>query len=88
MKKLFLLGKSVFFDPRRQLKEHDEFAGVKFPCLPPRGKVAPQGRMRGGCAGVALDLPDSMEKGTTLTAVPAYTFDGATPESAALPIQL
>lgn len=38
--------------------------------------------------GVALDLPDSMEKGTTLTAVPAYTFDGATPESAALPIQL
>lgn len=34
--------------------------------------------------GVALDLPDSMEKGTTLTAVPAYTFDGATPESAAL----
>lgn len=38
--------------------------------------------------GVALDLPDSMEKGTTLTAVPAYTFDGATPESAALHIQL
>ena len=38
--------------------------------------------------GVAPDLPDSMEKGTTLTAVPAYTFDGATPESAALPIQL
>lgn len=38
--------------------------------------------------GVALNLPDSMEKGTTLTAVPAYTFDGATPESAALHIQL
>lgn len=38
--------------------------------------------------GVALDLPDSMEKGTPLTAVPAYTFDGATPESTALPIQL
>ena len=50
--------------------------------------MAPQGRMRGGCAGVALDLPDSMEKVTTLTAVPAYTFDGATPESAALHIQL
>ena len=50
--------------------------------------MAPQGRMRGGCAGVALDLPDSMEKGTPLTAVPAYTFDGATPESAALHIQL
>lgn len=33
--------------------------------------------------GVALDLPDSMEKGTTLTAVPA-----STPESAALHIQL
>lgn len=31
--------------------------------------------------GVALDLPDSMEKGTTLTAVPAYTFDGATPKA-------
>ena len=28
--------------------------------------------------GVSLDLPDSMEKGTTLTAVPEYTFDGAT----------
>ena len=34
--------------------------------------------------GVALDLPDSMEKGSTLTATPEYTFDGATPESAAL----
>lgn len=34
--------------------------------------------------GVALDLPDSMEKGSTLTAIPEYTFDGATPESAAL----
>lgn len=34
--------------------------------------------------GVSLDLPDSMEKGTTLTAVPEYTFDGATPESADL----
>lgn len=34
--------------------------------------------------GVALDLPDSMEKGSTLTATPEYTFDGATPESSAL----
>lgn len=34
--------------------------------------------------GVSLDLPDSIEKGTTLTAVPEYTFDGATPESADL----
>ena len=34
--------------------------------------------------GVALDLPDSMEKGSTLTATPEYTFDGATPESATL----
>lgn len=34
--------------------------------------------------GVALDLPDSLEKGSTLTATPEYTFDGATPESAAL----
>ena len=34
--------------------------------------------------GVALNLPDSMEKGTTLTATPEYTFDGATPESATL----
>lgn len=34
--------------------------------------------------GVALDLPDSMEKGSTITATPEYTFDGATPESAAL----
>ena len=34
--------------------------------------------------GVALDLPDSMEKGTTLAATPEYTFDGATPESATL----
>lgn len=34
--------------------------------------------------GVSLDLPDSMEKGATLTAVPEYTFDGATPESADL----
>ena len=34
--------------------------------------------------GVALNLPDSMEKGTTLTATPEYAFDGATPESAAL----
>lgn len=34
--------------------------------------------------GVALDLPDSMEKGSTLTATPEYTFDGETPESAAL----
>lgn len=35
--------------------------------------------------GVALDLPDSMEKGTTLTAVPAYTFDGATPKAPPFP---
>lgn len=34
--------------------------------------------------GVALDLPDSMEKGSTITATPEYTFDGATPESAEL----
>lgn len=34
--------------------------------------------------GVALDLPDSLEKGSTITATPEYTFDGATPESAAL----
>ena len=34
--------------------------------------------------GVALDLPDSMEKGSTLTATPEYTFDGETPESAVL----
>ena len=34
--------------------------------------------------GVALDLPDSMEKGSTITATPEYSFDGATPESAAL----
>lgn len=34
--------------------------------------------------GVSLDLPDSMEKGATLTAAPEYTFDGATPESADL----
>ncbi len=34
--------------------------------------------------GVALDLPDSMEKGSTITATPEYTFDGATPESSAL----
>lgn len=34
--------------------------------------------------GVTLNLPDSMEKGTTLTATPEYAFDGATPESAAL----
>lgn len=34
--------------------------------------------------GVALDLSDSMEKGSTLTATPEYTFDGATPESSAL----
>lgn len=34
--------------------------------------------------GVALNLPDSMEKGTTLTATPEYTFDGSTPESASL----
>lgn len=34
--------------------------------------------------GVALNLPDSIEKGSTLTATPEYTFDGATPESAAL----
>ena len=34
--------------------------------------------------GVALDLPDSMEKGTAITATPEYAFDGATPESAAL----
>ena len=34
--------------------------------------------------GVALNLPDSMEKGSTITATPEYTFDGATPESAAL----
>ena len=34
--------------------------------------------------GVALDLPDSMEKGSTITATPEYIFDGATPESAAL----
>lgn len=34
--------------------------------------------------GVALNLPDSMEKGSTITATPEYAFDGATPESAAL----
>ena len=34
--------------------------------------------------GVALNLPDSMEKGSTITATPEYTFDGATPESSAL----
>ena len=34
--------------------------------------------------GVALSLPDSMEKGSTLIATPEYTFDGATPESATL----
>ena len=34
--------------------------------------------------GVALDLPDSLEKGSTITATPEYTFDCATPESAAL----
>lgn len=34
--------------------------------------------------GVALDLPDSLEKGSTITATPEYTFDGATPESATL----
>lgn len=34
--------------------------------------------------GVALNLPDSIEKGSTLTATPEYTFDGATPESAEL----
>lgn len=34
--------------------------------------------------GVALNLPDSIEKGSTLTATPEYTFDGATPESSAL----
>lgn len=34
--------------------------------------------------GVALDLPDSLEKGSTITATPEYTFDGATPEGAAL----
>ena len=34
--------------------------------------------------GVALDLPDSLEKGSTITATPEYTFDGATPESASL----
>lgn len=34
--------------------------------------------------GVALDLPDSLEKGTVITAEPEYIFDGATPESAAL----
>lgn len=34
--------------------------------------------------GVALDLPDSMEKGSTITAMPEYSFDGATPESASL----
>ena len=34
--------------------------------------------------GVALNLPDSLEKGSTITATPEYTFDGATPESAAL----
>ena len=34
--------------------------------------------------GVALDLPDSLEKGSTITATPEYAFDGATPESAAL----
>ena len=33
--------------------------------------------------GVVLDLPDSLEKGSTLTATPEYTFDGSTPESAA-----
>ncbi len=34
--------------------------------------------------GVALNLPNSMEKGSTRTATPEYTFDGATPESATL----
>lgn len=34
--------------------------------------------------GVALDLPDSLEKGAVITAEPEYIFDGATPESATL----
>lgn len=42
---------------------------------------------RDGPGGVVF-MGKIQEKGTTLTAVPAYTFDGATPESAALHIQL
>ncbi len=38
--------------------------------------------------GVSLDLPDSMEKGSTLTAVPEYTFDGTAPEGDALTKEL
>lgn len=34
--------------------------------------------------GVALNLPDSVEKGTTLTAAPEYSFDGTAPEGDAL----
>ncbi len=33
---------------------------------------------------VALNLPDSVEKGTTLTAAPEYSFDGTAPEGDAL----
>lgn len=34
--------------------------------------------------GVSLNLPDTIEKGTTLVATPEYAFDGATPETAEL----
>lgn len=41
-----------------------------------------------GCGGnvtsVSLNLPDTIEKGTTLVATPEYAFDGATPETAEL----
>lgn len=33
---------------------------------------------------VSLNLPDTIEKGTTLVATPEYAFDGATPETAEL----
>lgn len=32
--------------------------------------------------GVRLDLPETLEKGSTLTATPEYAFDGETPETA------
>ena len=34
--------------------------------------------------GVTLDLPDTLERGESMTAAPEYTFDGASPESAEL----
>ena len=37
--------------------------------------------------GVALDLPDSLEKGAVITAEPEYIFDGATPDNGYTPSQ-